>query len=184
MGHALHPTAWHLDLHRTPHLPGVGSTRVLTPVHVHLCCTHAKPASMQCRVSCADWRCLSAQVFDCHAGRNQRWYIDTQGRIHSSLLPDKCVDVSAGRGVAATCSAASTQRFYQLGEWLLAPTQRQQEQLTNVNWRHLAGLKQRHCCVMGCTHVLGLVSRHAGTAILCIACQEQRVAGDTSTAVY
>lgn len=61
---------------------------------------------------------------DCHAGTNQRWYIDTQSRIHSSWLPDKCVDVSAGKGVVATCSAAATQRFDQLGEWHLAPTQR------------------------------------------------------------
>jgi hypothetical protein len=60
--------------------------------------------------------CVCMQVFDCHTGTNQRWYIDTLGRIHSTWLPDRCLDVSAGMAVVATCSAAATQRFDQLGE--------------------------------------------------------------------
>lgn len=59
---------------------------------------------------------VCVQVFDCHMGANQRWYIDTLARIHSTAFPDKCIDVSAGKGVAVTCSAALTQRFDQLGE--------------------------------------------------------------------
>lgn len=124
------------------HVPPAGSTKVVTtpqlpttltamPVaHVHL---QREGTGTLCRDSMQRLEALFAagasmchnrteytgvcvQVFDCHMDANQRWYIDTLARIHSTAFPDKCIDVSAGKGVAVTCSAALTQRFDQLGE--------------------------------------------------------------------
>jgi hypothetical protein len=79
---------------------------------------------------------MCVQVFDCHAGINQRWYIDTQSRIHSYQYPNRCVDVAAvmgaPMGVVANCSAAATQRFDQLGECHVLHTRQQEQELPSV----------------------------------------------------
>lgn len=79
--------------------------------------TNPLPPALYCTLwSESTFAHVCAQVYDCHTALNQRWNIDTLGRIHSRKLPDRCLDVTAGMAVVTTCSTAATQRFDQLGE--------------------------------------------------------------------
>ncbi|MFG3495115.1 ricin-type beta-trefoil lectin domain protein [Streptomyces sp. NPDC047928] len=56
--------------------------------------------------------------WDCHGGRNQDWWYDTQrGSLHTALTHDRCLDVQAARYTPGTalilwnCSGAANQKF-------------------------------------------------------------------------
>ncbi|WP_175411656.1 ricin-type beta-trefoil lectin domain protein [Streptomyces sp. TRM64462] len=63
--------------------------------------------------------------WDCHGGRNQDWWYDTErGSLHTALTHDRCLDVPAARYEAGAalivwnCSGAANQKFVRTGDTL------------------------------------------------------------------
>ena len=50
------------------------------------------------------------RTMECNKHENQRWAIDNQGRIHSALFPEYCLD-SAKVDELRLCSDSNTQRW-------------------------------------------------------------------------